>query len=96
MLPFTLPAIVLANTGGILTALDHAHGWVTSLAILAVAAAWVWIARQSIRARARPAASTLMMMALATAIMILAASWPLLKPTVFYTFGIAKKNLDKG
>jgi hypothetical protein len=96
VLPFTLPAIVLANIGGILTALDHAHGWVTWLAIMAVATAWVWIARQSIRARARPAASTLMMMALATAIMILATSWPLLKPTVFYTFGIAKKNLDKG
>jgi hypothetical protein len=96
VLPFTLPAIVLANVGGILTVLDHAHGWVTWLAISAVAAAWVWIGRQSIRARTRPATSMLAMMGLATTVMILAASWPLLKPAVFHTFGIMQKNLDKG
>jgi hypothetical protein len=96
VLPFTLPAIVLANIGGVLTLLDHAHGWVTWLAISAVAAAWAWIGRQSLRARARPASSTLLMMAVATAVMIVAASWPLLKPTVFHTFGIVKKNPDRG
>ena len=96
VLPFTLPAIVLANIGGVLTLLDHAHGWVTWLAIAAVAAAWLWIGRQSLRARARPAASTLAMMAVATAVMIIAASWPLLKPAMFHTFGIVKKNPDKG
>ena len=35
------------------------------------------------------------MMAFATVVMILAGSWPLLKPTVFQAFGIVKKNLDK-
>ena len=95
VLPFTLPAIVLANVGGVLTVLDHAHGWVTWLAISAVAAAWVWIGRQSIRARVRPTTSTLAMMGLATTVMMLAASWPLLKPTVFHTIGIVQKNLDK-
>lgn len=95
VLPFTLPAIVLANIGGMLTVLDHAHGWMTWLAVAAVAAAWVWIGRQSIRARARPATSTLAMMGIATAIMVLAASWPVLKPTVFNTLGIMQKNPDK-
>ena len=95
VLPFTLPAIVLANIGGVLTLLDHAHGWVTWLAISAVAAAWVWIGRQSIRARVRPATSTLAMMGLATVVMTLAASWPLLKPTVFHRLGIVQTNLDK-
>jgi hypothetical protein len=95
VLPFTPPAIVLANVGGVLTVLDHAHGWVTWLAISAVAAAWVWIGRQSIRARVRPATSTLAMMGLATIVMMISASWPLLKPTVFHTTGIVQKNLDK-
>ena len=95
VLPFTLPVIVLANIGGILTVLDHAHGWVSWLAIAAVAAAWVWIGHQSIRARARPATSILAMMGIATTVMMLAASWPLLKPTVFHTLGIVQKNPEK-
>jgi hypothetical protein len=95
VLPFTLPAIVLANIGGVLTLLDHAHGWVTWLAIAAVAAAWLWIGRQSTRTGLRPGGSTLAMMAFATAVMILAASWPLLKPAAFHAFGIVKKNPEK-
>lgn len=95
VLPFTLPAIVLANIGGILTVLDHAHGWMTWLAIAAVAAAWVWIGRQSLRARVRPTTSTLAVMGFASIVMMLAASWPLLKPAVFHTLGIVQKNLDK-
>ena len=95
VLPFTLPAIVLANIGGVLTLLDHAHGWVTWLAISAVAAAWLWIGGQSRRSGLRPRGSTLAMMAFATAVLILAASWPLLKPTVFQAFGIVKKDPEK-
>ena len=95
VLPFTLPTIVVANIGGALTLLDHAHGWVTWVAIAAVAAAWLWIGRQSIRTGVRPRGSTLAMMAFATVVMILAGSWPLLKPTVIQAFGIVKKNLDK-
>jgi hypothetical protein len=96
VLPFALPAIVLANIGGVLALLDHAHGWVTWLAIGAVAGAWLWIGRQALIARTRPTASTLAMMGVATVVIALAASWPLMKPVVFHTFGIAKKNLDKG
>ena len=92
VLPFALPAVILANVGSIITLADHAHGWVTWLAVLAVAAAWVWIGRQAILTRMKPTASTLAMMAVATVVMTLAVSWPLLKPTVFHTLGIAKKT----
>jgi hypothetical protein len=36
------------------------------------------------------------MMGVATVVITLAASWPLLKPTVFHSLGITKKILDKG
>jgi hypothetical protein len=94
-LPFALPAIVLANIGGVIALVDHAHGWATWMAVAAVAGAWIWIGRQSLTARTRPATSTLAMMAVATVVMTLAASWPLIKPTVFHSFGITKKIPDK-
>jgi len=96
VLPFTLPAVILANFGGAIALLDHAHGWVTWLAMLAVGGAWIWMIRQVLTRRAKPAISTWAMMAVATVVVTLAASWPLLKPVVFHGFGIAKKNLDKG
>jgi hypothetical protein len=75
---------------------DHAHGWVTLIAIAAVAGAWIWIARQTLNTRTRPASSTLAMMGVATVVIALAASWPLLMPTVFHSFGITRKTPDKG
>jgi hypothetical protein len=39
VLPFTLPAALLALAGGSIAVLDHAHGWVTRLAIGAVVCA---------------------------------------------------------
>jgi hypothetical protein len=96
VLPFALPAILLANIGGVIALVDHAHGWVTWIAIAAVAGAWIWIGRESLTARMRPATSTLAMMGVATMVIGLAASWPLIKPTIFHSLGITKKNLDKG
>lgn len=77
VLPFALPAAVLASTGGILAWFADMHVWITGLAILAVLGAWGWIAWQSRRTRCRPAASTLYVMAAATALMAAAAFWPL-------------------
>jgi hypothetical protein len=91
VLPFTLPAVIVANVGGVLTLLDRAHGWVTWLGIAAVAGAWLWIGKQFFRTRTRPPSSTLAMMAVATIVISLTASWPLLKPAIFHTLGIAKK-----
>ena len=96
VLPFALPAIVLANIGGIIALVDHAHGLVTWMAIAAVAGAWIWIGHQTLNTRTRPAISTLATMGVATVVITLAASWPLLKPTVFHSLGITKKILDKG
>lgn len=93
VLPFTLPAVVVAYVVGALTLLDRAHGWVTLLGIAAVAGAWLWIARQYFRTRVTPPVSTLAMMAVATIVISLTASWPLLKPVVFSTLGIVSKKL---
>jgi hypothetical protein len=76
VLPFALPAAALASAGGILAWFAGMHGWITALAALAVIAAWVWIAWQTRRTRCRPAASTLCVMAAATALMTLAVLWP--------------------
>jgi hypothetical protein len=82
VLPFALPAVLLASTGSALAWLAGAHRWVATLALLATASAWIWIWRQSSRTGARPARSTLYMMGLATAFLALALVWPLLEPYI--------------
>ena len=83
VLPFALPAAVLASTGTLLAWLVSVHVWVTALAVLAVLGAWGWVAWQSGRTRRRPARSTLVMMALSTTLMTVAVFWPLIeKPLI--------------
>ena len=82
VLPFALPAAVLASTGPLLAWLVGIHKWVTVLAILAVVGAWGWVAWQSWRARRRPAASTLIMMTLSTVLLTVAVLWPLLEKPI--------------
>jgi hypothetical protein len=53
VLPFTLPAALLTLAGGSIAVLDHAHGWMTRIAVIAVIAAWIWIALQ-VRKTGRP------------------------------------------
>jgi hypothetical protein len=92
LLPFTLPATLLALAGGSIAVLDHAHGWVTRLAIAAFIAAWLWIAWQR-RKTAQPIARrTMALMVAASLLTAAAASWPLLDPLVFKTMGIVKKK----
>lgn len=79
VLPFALPAVVLAGTGGALAWLAGAHVWMTSLAIVAVLGAWTWIALQTVRTQRRPAASTLYVMAGATGLTFIAVFWPLIE-----------------
>jgi hypothetical protein len=92
VLPFTLPVVIVANVGGVLTMLDRAHGWVSWLGIAAVAGAWLWLGRQYLGTRRRPSFATLAMMAAATIVIALTASWPLLKPAVFQMLSIAKET----
>jgi hypothetical protein len=83
VLPFALPAAVLASTGSLLALLVKMHVWVTILAILSVAGAWGWIAWQTRRTRRKPALSTLFMMGASTVLLTVAVLWPLLeKPLI--------------
>jgi len=92
VLPFTLPATLLALAGGSIAVLDHAHGWVTRIAVVAVIAAWIWTARQ-VQKTGRPMARrTAVLMIAATLLTATAAAWPLLEPVVFKTLGIVKKK----
>jgi hypothetical protein len=59
--------------------LAEAHGWMTILAALAVAAAWLWVWRQAVRTKLRPSASTLNIMGIATFLLALALAWPLVE-----------------
>ena len=80
VLPFALPATVLAATGSLLAWFVKLHLWVTILAILSVAGAWGWIGWQT---RRKPAFSTRLMMGAATVLLTVAVLWPLLeKPLV--------------
>jgi hypothetical protein len=92
ILPFTLPAVLLADVGGSLAVLDHAHGWVTRAAIVAVTCAWCWVGVQIARTRRKPTRSTVIMMLLATVLTAMAASWPLIEPIAFDALGIVKKR----
>ena len=76
VLPFALPAAVLASTGGLLAWFASMHVWITGLAILAVIGAWCLIGWQTRRTRCMPAVSTLAVMVVATALMALAVLWP--------------------
>jgi cytochrome bd-type quinol oxidase subunit 2 len=92
ILPFTLPAVILASAGGSIAILDHAHGWVTRLAIAVVVCAWLWIGWQVRKTQRKPARLTLAVMVLATLLTAAAASWPLIQPIAFNALGIVKKR----
>ena len=92
VLPFTLPAALLALGGGSIAVLDHAHLWVTRFAVAAVIAAWLWIIRQRQKTRRRIARATMALMMAASLLTIAASSWPWIEPTVFKTLGIVKKK----
>jgi hypothetical protein len=83
---------LLAVAGGSIAVLDHAHVWVTRLAITAVVGAWIWIAWER-RKRLRPLArTTIALMIAATLLTVAATSWPLLETAVFKTIGVTKKK----
>ena len=83
VLPFSLPATLLASTGSLLAWFVKFHLWVTILAILSVVGAWGWITWQTRRTGRKPALSTLFMMGTASVLLTLAVLWPLLeKPLI--------------
>jgi cytochrome bd-type quinol oxidase subunit 2 len=92
ILPFTLPAAVLALTGGSIAVLGHAHGWVTKLAVAAVVCTWSWIAWQRWQTGRRIARLAAALMILATLLTATTAAWPLIEPAAFHAVGIVKKK----
>jgi hypothetical protein len=93
VLPFTLPAALLALAGESIAVLDHAHLWVTRLAIAAVIAAWLWIVWQRLKRQRPIARATMALMIAASLLTVVAASWPWIEPAVFKTLGIVKKKV---
>jgi hypothetical protein len=82
VLPFAFPAVAAAGAGGVLAWFGGIQSWATSLATVIVGGAWIAVGIQSHQARAKPSRSTMYMMMLATAVLILAAMWPRIEPFV--------------
>jgi hypothetical protein len=82
VLPFALPAAIVASAGAAMAWLVKLHVWATLLAIVSVAGAWGWIAWQSRRTRRKPAMSTLVMMGMASVLLTIAVLWPLLEKPI--------------
>ncbi|HUI98551.1 MAG TPA: hypothetical protein VLX44_22565 [Xanthobacteraceae bacterium] len=75
VLPFALPAALLAVSGGVIGWFARATPWAMGLALVAVLAGWTWVAVESARSRRRPARSTLLTLGLATAVFAAAIMW---------------------
>ena len=84
VLPFALPAVALASAGGIIAWFGGVQFWATVLASTIVAAAWTWIVVQSVSRKAKPARSTLYMMGIATAVLLLALLWSRIEPLIVH------------
>lgn len=83
VLPFALPPVLLAASGGVIAWFGSLKPWVTAIAVVAVVGGWIWVAQQSVRLRQRPAQATVITMSLATFLMLAAVAWPSLeKPLV--------------
>lgn len=76
VLPFAVPAVALAGTGGLIAGLGQAFWGALYLAGALVAIAWAWIATSSVRTGRRPAPATVRAMLVATAALGIALMWP--------------------
>lgn len=77
-IPFALPAVVLASTGGVLAWLAQGFWWARYLAFALVAGAWLWVGLEARRTHRRPARSTLIAMTVITAALAALTTWPLM------------------
>jgi hypothetical protein len=76
VLPFALPAAMLAMSGGVLAWFAGIMPWAIGIALVAVAGGWTWVGAQTVRTRRRPAIATLLTMAAATAMLAASLAWP--------------------
>jgi hypothetical protein len=75
ILPFALPAAVLAMSGGVIGWFAKATPWALGIAVIAVLSGWGWVARQTLRTKLRPAKSTYVLMGLATVMLVTSIMW---------------------
>lgn len=75
VLPFALPATLLAVSGGIIGWFAKATPWAMRIALLAVLGGWTWVILQSVRTKKKSARSTLLTLGLATALFVAAMIW---------------------
>jgi hypothetical protein len=75
VLPFALPAALLAVSGGVIGWFAKFTPWAMGIAALAVLGGWTWVMLQSVRTGRKPARSTLLTVALATAVFAAATIW---------------------
>ena len=80
VLPFALPAVALAASGGTLAAFAQAFWGALYFATAMVAIAWLWVIVDTRRTEKRPARATLTMMVVATAALAVAGLWPTIEP----------------
>jgi hypothetical protein len=66
----------------VISAFADGYRWALDLSMALTAAGWLWVAWQSVRTRRRPAPSTLRAMSVATLLVAVASSWPLLEPLI--------------
>lgn len=59
-----------------------AYRWLVPVAVLAVAAGWLWTSWQGWSTKRRPARRTLVVMVFATAMMVIVLLWPTIEPVV--------------
>lgn len=83
VLPFALPAAILAVSGGFLAWFGRLMPWMTTVASAAVAVGWLWVIVQTLRARRRPALSTMLTMSVATLMLLAALAWPHVERLLF-------------
>jgi hypothetical protein len=88
VLPFALPAAILALSGGVLAWFGSLMPWIRGVAVIAVLGGWLWVALQTKRTRKRPATSTWLIMGAATAFLLVALAWPLIeRPIIVFLRG---------
>ena len=80
--PLAIPAIGLGGFGAALAWFGAAHAAITIVATALVLFGWIWVLRDATGRTARPSASTLWLMGVATLALAAAIAWQWLEPAV--------------
>jgi hypothetical protein len=88
VLPFALPATILAFSGGFLAWFGSLLPWIRAVAVVTVIGGWFRVALETRRTRKRPATATWFAMSAATVFLLVALAWPLIeRPIIVFLRG---------